>query len=75
MTNERMFFTDHQYYSQIPKEFPIIVIIEGNIAAQRLAVHTNMLTMSETWARNMERFWKTENLSQYSINLLYGYFI
>lgn len=70
-----MFFADHQYYSQIPKEFPIIVIIEGNIAAQGLAVHTNMLTMSEKWARNMERFWKTENLSQYSINLLYGYFI
>lgn len=34
MINERMFFADHEYYSQIPKEFPIVVVVDGNITAQ-----------------------------------------
>lgn len=71
--NERMSFSDNQYYSQIPKELPIVIVINGEIATQGLSIHLGILSFAEVMTKNWEWFWKTENLAQYSINLLYGY--
>ena len=37
--NERMLFSDNQYYSQIPKEFPTVIVINGEIVARDIFVN------------------------------------
>ncbi|OIP53005.1 hypothetical protein AUK10_03045 [Candidatus Gracilibacteria bacterium CG2_30_37_12] len=71
--NDRMLFSDNQYYSQIPKNLPIVIIVNGEIQSKNLLVQQMEYTLNESIQKNWSQFIKTENLAQYSINLLYGY--
>lgn len=71
--NDKILFSNNQYFSQIPKELPIVIVISGEVASDNIAMNLWNLTFGETIVRSWNQFFKTENLAQYSINLLYGY--
>jgi len=64
-------FNSLSYYSQLPKDIPVILIIEGTAESKNLSVRLKKKGFSEKINYLWESFWKVETLTPYSINLRY----
>jgi len=70
--DQKFNFSELQFFSQIPKEAQVVLIVQGKVSGSEVKAKLKYLSFFEKFDQAWKDFWKMEPMTPYTINLRYG---